>query len=100
MENGVRGDNPRHPAPVPSVCGLGAVLSLPAIAQQDEEIPIGNGQVHFRRAGDVLHPQREPREVLESLRAQLGPEIYEARSQYDRDQRSAEPEDKIEKLQV
>jgi len=57
------------------------VLSLPAIAQQDEEIPIGNGQVHFRRAGDVLHPEREPREVLESLRAQLGPEIYSAQYQ-------------------
>jgi predicted phage terminase large subunit-like protein len=56
------------------------VLSLPAIAQQDEEIPIGNGQVHFRRA-DVLHPEREPREVLESLRAQLGPEIYSAQYQ-------------------
>jgi predicted phage terminase large subunit-like protein len=57
------------------------VLSLPAIAQQDEEIPIGNGQVHFRRAGHVLHPEREPREVLESLRAQLGLEIYEAQYQ-------------------
>jgi predicted phage terminase large subunit-like protein len=57
------------------------VLSLPAIAQQDEEIPIGNGQVHFRRAGDVLHPEREPREVLESLRAQLGAEIFAAQYQ-------------------
>jgi predicted phage terminase large subunit-like protein len=57
------------------------VLSLPAIAEHDEEIPIGNGQVHFRRAGDVLHPAREPREVLESLRAQLGPEIYSAQYQ-------------------
>ena len=41
------------------------VLSLPAIAEQDEEIPIGNGQVHFRRAGDVLHPERQSREDLE-----------------------------------
>jgi predicted phage terminase large subunit-like protein len=57
------------------------VLSLPAIADQDEDIPIGNGQVHFRRAGDVLHPQREPREVLESLRAQLGPETFAAQYQ-------------------
>ena len=48
------------------------VLSLPAIAEQDEQIPIGNGQFHFRHAGDVLHPERESREVLESLRAQLG----------------------------
>ena len=57
------------------------VLSLPAIAEQDEEIPIGNGQFHFRRAGDVLHPERQSREVLESLRAQLPPEIYAAQYQ-------------------
>jgi predicted phage terminase large subunit-like protein len=57
------------------------VLSLPAIAEQDEEIPIGNGQVHFRRTGDVLHPQRQSREELESLRAQLPPEIYAAQYQ-------------------
>ena len=57
------------------------VLSLPAIAEQDEEIPIGNGQVHFRRAGDVLHPERQSREDLESLRAQLPPEIYAAQYQ-------------------
>ena len=50
------------------------VLSLPAIAEQDEEIPIGNGQDHLRRAGDVLHPERQSREDLESLRAQLPPE--------------------------
>jgi hypothetical protein len=50
-------------------------LSLPAIAEQDEQIPIGDGQFHCRRAGDVLPPEREPREVLESLRAQLGAEL-------------------------
>ena len=37
--------------------------------------------VHFRRAGDVLHPARESREVLESLRAQLGPERFAAQYQ-------------------
>ena len=47
------------------------VLSLPAIAERDEQIPIGNGQFYCRRAGDVLHPEREPRDVLESLRAQM-----------------------------
>ena len=59
----------------------GLSLSLPAIAEQDEEIPIGNGQIHCRHAGDVLHPEREPREVLESLRAQLGAEIFAAQYQ-------------------
>jgi predicted phage terminase large subunit-like protein len=63
------------------------VLSLPAIAEQDEQIPIGNGRVHVRHAGDVLHPQRQPREVLESLRAQLGAETFSAQYQ----QRPAPP---------
>jgi predicted phage terminase large subunit-like protein len=57
------------------------VLSLPAIAEQDEQIPIGNGRIHSRHAGDVLHPEREPREVLESLRAQLGAETFAAQYQ-------------------
>src|SRR3954470_12304866 len=57
------------------------VLSLPAIAEQDERIPIGNGRFHHRHAGDVLHPEREPREVLEALRAQLGAEIFAAQYQ-------------------
>src|SRR5215218_9959014 len=57
------------------------VESLPAIAEQDEWIPIGHGQTHYRRAGDVLHAEREPREVLESLRAQLGAETFAAQYQ-------------------
>jgi predicted phage terminase large subunit-like protein len=57
------------------------VLSLPAIAEQDEKIPIGNGKTHRRRAGDVLHPEREPRDVLDSLRAQLGAETFAAHYQ-------------------
>ena len=57
------------------------VLSLPAIAERDEQIPIGNGQFYCRRAGDVLHPEREPRDVLESLRAQLGAETFAAQYQ-------------------
>jgi predicted phage terminase large subunit-like protein len=56
------------------------VLSLPAIADQDERIPIGNGRFHFRHADDVLHPEREPREVLERLRAH-SPEMFAAQYQ-------------------
>jgi hypothetical protein len=44
------------------------------------EIPIGNGQVHVRRVGAVLHPERN-QEDLESLRARLPPEIYAAQYQ-------------------
>jgi len=57
------------------------VLSLPAIAEQDEQIPIGNGRIHCRHAGDVLHPEREARDVLDSLRAQLGAETFAAQYQ-------------------
>ena len=57
------------------------VLSLPGIAEQDERIAIGNGQVHVRHAGDALHAEREPRDVLECLRAQLGPETFAAQYQ-------------------
>jgi predicted phage terminase large subunit-like protein len=57
------------------------VLSLPAIAEQDEQIPIGNGQIHCRHTGDVLHPGRESRSVLDSLRAQLGHDTFAAQYQ-------------------
>jgi predicted phage terminase large subunit-like protein len=54
------------------------VLSLPAISEHDERIQIGDNSYHFRKAGDLLHPEREPLEVLDSLRAQLGTEIFSA----------------------
>ena len=41
------------------------LLSLPAIAEQDETIPIGPKEDHFRRVGELLHPEREPISVLE-----------------------------------
>ena len=41
------------------------VLSLPAIAEQDETITIGDDDFHVRRAGEALHPEIE---LLESLR--------------------------------
>ena len=33
------------------------VLSLPAIAEADERIAIGDGQFHDRIAGEALHPE-------------------------------------------
>jgi predicted phage terminase large subunit-like protein len=57
------------------------VLNLPAIAEVDEKISIGNGLVHVRRAGEVLHPDYESREVLESLRQQMGPDLFAAQYQ-------------------
>lgn len=50
------------------------VLSFPAIAEADQEYvyrtPYGIER-HQRRAGDLLHPEREPREILESHRRRM-----------------------------
>ena len=40
------------------------LLKIPAIAEQDETVQIGDKKHHYRRVGDVLHPEREPLSVL------------------------------------
>jgi predicted phage terminase large subunit-like protein len=57
------------------------VLSLPAIAEQDETIAIGEGRYHRRAAGEALHPALEPLESLERLRHQIGSEVFAAQYQ-------------------
>ena len=57
------------------------VLSLPAIAEIDEEIAISGGRTHYRRVGEALHPEREPLPVLENLRRELGSDIFAAQYQ-------------------
>jgi predicted phage terminase large subunit-like protein len=57
------------------------VLSLPAIADAFETITLTMGEVHHRRPGEALSPQREPREVLERLRLQLGSDLFSAQYQ-------------------
>jgi len=57
------------------------VLRLPAIAEVDEDIAIGPGLVHNRRAGDILHPAREPAYVLEQLKRALGSATFSAQYQ-------------------
>jgi predicted phage terminase large subunit-like protein len=59
------------------------LLNFPAIAQQDERIKIGEDRYHIRRVGDLLHPEREPIEVLDSLRAQLGSDTFAAQYQQE-----------------
>jgi predicted phage terminase large subunit-like protein len=58
-----------------------AHLSLPAIAESDQEVTIGDGKVYRRRAGEALHPEREPLSVLENLRRELGPDVFSAQYQ-------------------
>jgi terminase large subunit-like protein len=55
-------------------------LKLPAIAEEEERVPIGHNEYHIRRAGDVLHPERVPRSFLESLRSG-DPETFAAHYQ-------------------
>jgi predicted phage terminase large subunit-like protein len=61
--------------------GEWTTLILPAIAEQEEMIQIGEQRYHVRRVGDVLHAEREPLSVLESYRAQIGSEVFAAQYQ-------------------
>jgi predicted phage terminase large subunit-like protein len=57
------------------------VLNLPAIADGHEIIRLAETAVHHRAPGDVLWPEREPMSVLESLRLQLGSDVFSAQYQ-------------------
>jgi predicted phage terminase large subunit-like protein len=57
------------------------VLSLPAIAESFESIPMTMGRVHQRRPGEVLSPDREPRDVLDRMRLELGSDLFYAQYQ-------------------
>ncbi|WP_109792020.1 phage terminase large subunit [Minwuia thermotolerans] len=58
-------------------------LDLPAVAIQDQQIRIGPepGDIYYRREGDLLHPEREPRETLERMRGELGSLAFSAQYQ-------------------
>jgi predicted phage terminase large subunit-like protein len=52
------------------------VLKLAAIAEEEERVQIGDDEFHVRRVGDLLHAEREPKPVLDSLKAQLGSDTF------------------------
>jgi predicted phage terminase large subunit-like protein len=54
---------------------------MPAIALEDEIIELGHGKTHVRRSGDVLHPERESREALEAIKAEVGSLLFSAQYQ-------------------
>lgn len=56
-------------------------LDLPAIAEEEQAIEIGPGETYRRRIGDVLHPEREPRRVLDEIRRQMGTATFNAQYQ-------------------
>ena len=47
-------------------------LDLPALATEDQDIPLANGFTYRRKRGDLLHPERESRETLDRIKAQIG----------------------------
>jgi predicted phage terminase large subunit-like protein len=57
------------------------VLTLKAIAEEDEKIQIRENAFHSRHVGEVLHKKREPMEVLESIKGQLGSYTFAAQYQ-------------------
>jgi predicted phage terminase large subunit-like protein len=57
------------------------ILSLPAIAESFETIKLSDVEDHYRRPGEVLAPEREPMDVLEQLRRQLGSDLFYAQYQ-------------------
>ena len=56
-------------------------LSLPAIAIEDQSVMLARGGVYRRREGDVLHPEREPLDILMGLKASMGSPAFEAQYQ-------------------
>jgi predicted phage terminase large subunit-like protein len=57
------------------------LLCLPAIAEQQETIQLGNGRAHVRRPGDVLDAIREPLSALERQRDAMTPLVFSAQFQ-------------------
>ena len=57
------------------------ILSLPAIAEVDERIQIGDNEFHCRMAGEALHPEHEPLESLLQMQRSLGSYFFGAQYQ-------------------
>jgi predicted phage terminase large subunit-like protein len=56
-------------------------LRLPAIAEVEQPIPIGPGRTYARKAGELLHPVRESKEVLDRIKMALGSFNFSAQYQ-------------------
>jgi predicted phage terminase large subunit-like protein len=57
------------------------ILNLPAIAECDETVLCWEGTPYFRKSGEVLSPEREPLDVLEALKLQIGSDGFSAQYQ-------------------
>ncbi|HEU5067791.1 MAG TPA: phage terminase large subunit [Sphingomicrobium sp.] len=57
------------------------VLSLPAIAEYEQVVPLSSGQTYRRDPGTALFPDREPIKVLEAMKLQIGSADFSAQYQ-------------------
>ena len=58
-------------------------LNLPAIAETEHRIQLGPDRYHLRRPGELLHPQREPQEVLDEFKRSMGSLDFAAQYQQE-----------------
>jgi hypothetical protein len=56
-------------------------LCLPAIAEVEERVAVGDGKFHIRKPGEALQPEREPIEVLNDIRQEIGLDQFAAQYQ-------------------
>ena len=57
------------------------VLSLPAIAEAEVDIPVAPSDYYHRAIGEALHPVHESLETLRELKEMLGPDVFAAQYQ-------------------
>lgn len=58
-------------------------LSLPAIAVEEQTIKLSEDRGKVRLSGEALHPEREPRALLEDMRREAGELRFSAQYQQD-----------------
>ncbi len=56
-------------------------LNLPAIAEAEEVVAIGQGKLHRRRLGDLLVPERLDQETLDRMRREMGSAVFNCQYQ-------------------
>jgi predicted phage terminase large subunit-like protein len=56
-------------------------LNLPAIAEEAETFDLGRRGVFIREEGELLHPERLPRHLLDEYKAKLGSYVFAAQYQ-------------------
>ena len=47
----------------------------------DSVVPLGRGKIMTRRIGDILHPERESKEALDRIKAEIGSLMFSAQYQ-------------------